>query len=155
MLDARGRRHVRPDGLVLGHGPPDGGDLLVVVVRRLLFVRVIRAVLEVRVGNGLRVMVHRVPPGRGRRRRVDVARRRQRGPERLRRYVDRVVQRRALLRLGAEVRLVPPLFLTTVTGRACDWFIQLLLQRPIHMPAWRIGIYGIASCYVTQATYAR
>lgn len=101
VLDARGRRHVGPDGLVLGHGPADGGDLLVLV---LLLVRIVGAVLEVRVGDGLRMVVHR-SPGRGRR--VDVARGRQRGPKRLRRYVDRVVQRRALLRLRAEVRFAP------------------------------------------------
>lgn len=101
VLDARGRRHVRSDGLVLGHGAADGRDLLVLV---LLLVRVVGAVLEVRVGDGLRVVVHRAP-GRGRR--VDVTGGRQRGPERLRRYVDRVVQRRALLRLRAEVRLAP------------------------------------------------
>jgi len=105
MLDARGRRHVRSDRLVLGHGAADGVDLLVFV---LLLVRIVGAVLEVRVGDGLRVVVHR-SPGRGRR--VDVARGRQRGPKRLRRYVDRVVQRRALLWLRTEVRFVPT-FLT-------------------------------------------
>lgn len=102
VLDARGRGHVRSDGLVLGYGPADGRDLLVLV----MLVRVVGAVLEVRVGDGLRVMVHRAP-GCGRRRRVDVAGGRQRGPKRFRRYVDCVVQRRALLRLRAKVRLAP------------------------------------------------
>lgn len=101
MFDSRGRRHVRPDGLVLGNRAPYGRNLLVFV---LLFVRVIRAVLEVRVGDRLRMMVHR-SSGRGGG--VDVSRRRQRGPKRFRRYVDRVVQRRALFRLRAEVRLTP------------------------------------------------
>lgn len=106
MFDARRRRHVRSNGLVLGYGAADGGDLLVLV---LLFVRVVRAVLEVRVGYGLRMMVHR-SAGRGGR--VDVAGGRQRGPERFRRYVDRVVQRWALFRLRAEVGFAPALFLT-------------------------------------------
>lgn len=101
MFDASGRRHVRSDGLVLGHGAADGGDLLVFV---LLLVRIVGAVLEVRVGYGLRMVVH-WSPGRGRR--VDVARGRQRGPKRFWRYVDRVVQRGTLLWFRTEVRFVP------------------------------------------------
>lgn len=97
VFDARGRRHVRSDGLVLGYGAADGGDLLVFV---LLLVRVVRTVLEVRVGYGLRMMVHRAA-GRGGR--VDVTGGRQSGPKRFRRYVDRVVQRWALFRFRAEV----------------------------------------------------
>lgn len=111
MFDARGRRHVRSDGLVLGNGASDGGDLLVFV---LLLVRVVSAVLEVRVGYGLRMVVHG-SPGRGRR--VDVARGRQCGPKRLRRYVDRVVQRRTLLRLRAEVRFAPTFLTVNRTKR--------------------------------------
>lgn len=85
MFDARGRRHVRPDGLVLGHATPDRRDLLVLV---LLLVRIVGAVLEVRVGDGLRMMVHGAPgSGRG----VDVAGRRESGPKGFWRYVDRVV----------------------------------------------------------------
>jgi len=103
VFDARGRRHVRSDGLVFGYGAADGRDLLVLV---LLLVRVVGAVLEIRIGYGLRMMVHR-SSGRGRR--VDVARGRQGGPKRFRRYVDRVVQRRTLLRLRTEVRLAPAL----------------------------------------------
>lgn len=97
---------MRPDGLVFGYATPDGSNLLVLVM--LLLVRIIRAVLEVRVGYGLRMVVYR-SPGRGRR--VDVAGRRQCGPKRFRRYVDGVVQRRALFRFRAEVRFVPA-FLT-------------------------------------------
>lgn len=118
MLDARGRRHVWSDGLVLGHGAADGGDLLVLV---LLLVRIVGAVLEVRVGDRLRMVVHG-SPGRGRGR-VDVARGRQRGPKRLRRYVDRVVQRRALLRLRAEVRFAPT-FLTA--DKTAYWYMYLV-----------------------------
>lgn len=72
MLDSGGRRHVRPDGLVLGHRggwrPAKRGDLLVLVV--LLLIGVVGAVFEVRVGYGLGMMVHRSTAGRCR---VDVA----------------------------------------------------------------------------------
>lgn len=125
MFDARGRRNVRSDslvlgpdglvlgpdglvfgsdGLVLGYGTANGRDLLVLV---LLFVRVVRAVFKVRVGYGLRVMVH---GSSGRGCRVYVARGRQSGPKRFRRYVYRVVQRRALLRFRTEVRFAPTFF---------------------------------------------
>lgn len=119
MFDARGRRHVRPDGLVFRQRAAYGRDLLILV---LLFVRVVRAVLEVRVGYGLRMMVHRSSGGG---RRVDVARGRQGSPKRFWRYVDRIVQRRALLRLRTEVRLGPA-FLTAdekcgrVTQKKCQ-----------------------------------
>jgi len=120
MLDARGRRHVGSDGLVLGHGAADGGDLLVFV---LLLVRIVGAVLEVRVGDRLRMVVHG-SPGRGRR--VDVARGRQCGPKRLRRYVDRVVQRRTLLRLRAEVRFTPT-FLTVDKTPIGIWYVTSII----------------------------
>lgn len=110
MFDARGRRHVRSDGLVLGHGAADSGDLLVFV---LLFVRIIGAVLEVRVGYGLRMVVH-WSPGSGSR--VDVARGRQCGPKRLWRYVDCVVQWGTLLWFWTKVRFVPT-FLTAKKKR--------------------------------------
>jgi len=112
VFDARGRRHVRPDGLVFRQRAAYGRDLLILV---LLFVRVVRAVLEVRVGYGLRMMVHRSSGGG---RRVDVARGRQGSPKRFWRYVDRIVQRRALLRLRTEVRLGPA-FLTADEKCGC------------------------------------
>lgn len=57
-----------PDGLILRYGTANGRDLLVLV---LLLVRIVRAVFKVRVGYGLRMMVH---GSSGRSRRVDVAR---------------------------------------------------------------------------------
>jgi len=92
---------VGSDGLVLRYGAADGGDLLVFV---LLLVRIVGTVLEVRVGNGLRMVVHGSPSCGCR---VDVARGRQRSPKRLWRYVDRVVQWGTLLWFRTEVRFVP------------------------------------------------
>lgn len=60
--------------------------VMMVVVVMLPLERVVRAVFEVRVGDRLRMVVHRTRTGRGasrrRRRSVDVSGRRQRGPER-------------------------------------------------------------------------
>lgn len=115
MFDTSRRRHMRSDGLILGYGTANGRDLLILV---LLFVRVICAVLEIRIGYGLRMMVHWSSGCSGR---VDIARRRQRGPKSFWRYVDCVVQRWTLFWLRAKVRFAPT-FLTATHNRGYYYY---------------------------------